>query len=104
VRLEARGDTAVVLISGACDASCHEQMREQLLAAEAGGATQIVVDLTRLGFIDSIGLRVLLAAWNRARHAGHAFSVALAESGQVRRVFEVTGVDRIVAVAAPNHA
>jgi anti-anti-sigma factor len=104
VRLEDRGDTAVVRISGACDASCHEQLREQLLAAESRGARHIFLDLTALGFIDSIGLRVVISAWNRSRHAGHAFSVALAASGQVRRVFELTGVDQIVPVAAPDPA
>jgi anti-anti-sigma factor len=101
VRLEERADTAVVLISGACDVSCHEQLRKRLLEAEAGGAARIVLDLTELGFIDSIGLRVVISAWNRVRQAGNVFSVALPESGQVRRVFEVTGVDRIVPVTAP---
>jgi anti-anti-sigma factor len=93
-----------VHISGACDASCHEHLREHLLAAELGGARRIVVDLTALRFIDSIGLRVVISAWNRARHAGHVFSVALATSGQVKRVFEVTGVDNIVPMVAPDLA
>jgi stage II sporulation protein AA (anti-sigma F factor antagonist) len=102
VRVEEQGDTAVVLISGACDASCHAQFREGLLDAEGKDPRHLVLDLTCLGFIDSIGLRVVIAAWNRARHAGHAFSVALASSGQVRRVFELTGVDQIVPVADPG--
>ena len=59
------------------------------------------MDLTAVRFIDSIGLRVVIAAWNRARHAGHRFSVALATSGQVRRVFELTGVDQVLPVTAP---
>ena len=104
IRLEERGDTAVVLISGACDASGHQQLRERLLEAESGEANGIVVDLTALPFIDSISLRIVIAAWNRARHAGHRFSVALATSGQVRRVFEVTGVDQVLPVTAPSPA
>jgi anti-sigma B factor antagonist len=104
IRLERRGDTAVVLISGACDAICHEQLRDRLLDAEAGGARHIVVDLTGLRFIDSIGLKVVIGAWIRARHAGHVISVALPTSGQVRRVFALTGVDRIVPMAAPHPA
>jgi anti-anti-sigma factor len=93
-----------VRIAGACDASCHEHMRERLLAAEVGGARRIVVDLTALHFIDSMGLRVVIGAWNRARHAGHVFSVALAASGQVTRVFELTGVDQIVPMVTPHPA
>jgi anti-anti-sigma factor len=60
------------------------------------------VDLTALRFIDSIGLRVVIAAWNRARQAEHRFSVALATSGQVRRVFAVTGVDQVLPVTAQS--
>jgi anti-sigma B factor antagonist len=75
-----------------------------LLDAEAGGARHIVVDLTGLRFIDSIGLKVVIGAWIRARHAGHVISVALPASGQVRRVFALTGVDRIVPMAAPHPA
>lgn len=104
IRLEERGDTAVVLISGACDAGGHKQLRERLLEVESGDANGIVVDLTALQFIDSIGLRIVIAAWNRARHAGHRFSVALATSGQVRRIFEVTGVDQVLPVTAPSPA
>jgi anti-sigma B factor antagonist len=100
IQVEEQDGTAVVRIAGACDVSCHEQLRERLLFAEAHGTRGIVVDLTRLGFIDSLGLRVVIAAWNRARQADHLFSVALASSGQVRRVFEVTGVDQIVPMAA----
>jgi anti-sigma B factor antagonist len=104
IRLEERGDTAVVLIAGACDASCHQELCERLLEAEALGAERIVADLSALSFIDSIGLRVVIGAWNRARHAEHRFAVALPHAGQVRRVFELTGVDRIVPIAVPRPA
>jgi anti-anti-sigma factor len=104
IRLEEQGDTAVVRISGACDVSGHEQLRAWLLQADARGPDRVIVDLTELAFIDSTGLRMVLGAWNRARQAGHRFSVALAPSGQVRRVFEVTGVGQVVTVAAPHPA
>src|SRR5687768_189966 len=104
IRLEEREEKAVVLISGACDASGHQHLRERLLAAESGEPREIVVDLTAVPFIDSISLRIVIVAWNRARHAGHLFSVALATSGQVRRVFEVTGVDQVLPVTAPSPA
>jgi anti-anti-sigma factor len=100
VRVERQGDTTIVRISGACDASCHEQLRDRLLEAEAYGAERVVVDMTALRFIDSLGLRVVIGAWNRARQAGHLFSIARAQSGQVRGVFEATGVDQVGPVAA----
>lgn len=104
IRLEERADIVVLEVSGACDVSCHELLRARLFDAEAREPEEIVVDLTELSFIDSNGLRVLIAAWNRARQAGHGFRVALGDSGAVRRVLEVTGVHRVLPVAAPQPA
>jgi anti-anti-sigma factor len=96
VRVERDGDTVLVRVSGSCDVRCHQELRELLIELEASGADQIVVDLSALGFIDSVGLKVLIAAWTRARHGGHHFSVRLGDSGQVHRVFTVTGLDRLI--------
>ena len=104
IRLEERTGIVVLAVSGACDVSCHEQLRERLLDAEAREPEEIVVDLTDLSFIDSNGLRVLIGAWNRSRQASHRFGVALAESGQVRRVFEATGLQHVLPLAAPQAA
>ena len=104
IRLERRFDTTVVCVSGACDASSHLELRKRLLQAEVSGAKKIVVDLTDLQFIDSIGLRMLIGAWSRARHADQEFVVALPESGPVHRVFALTGVNRVVPTAAPHLA
>jgi anti-sigma B factor antagonist len=104
IRVEARSDAVAVVVSGACDMSCHEQLRQRLLDAEASQPDEVVVDLTELSFIDSNGLRVLIGAWNRARQSGHRFRVTLGDSGQVRRVLEATGVHQVLPVAAPERA
>jgi anti-sigma B factor antagonist len=104
IRLDAREDIVVLKVSGACDLSCHEQLRERLLEAEALESQEVVVDLTGSSFIDSNGLRVLIGAWNRSRQAGHRFRVVLADSGQVPRVIEATGVHQVLPVATPEHA
>jgi len=104
IRLEERTGSVVLEVCGACDVSCHEQLRERLLDAEAREPEESVVDLTELSFIDSNGLRVLICAWNRFRQATHRFGIALAESGQVRRVFEATGLQHVLPLAAPQAA
>ena len=96
IRVELDGGTALVRVSGSCDVRCHQELRERLIELEAGGAEQITVDLSGLNFIDSVGLKVLIAAWTRARHGGHQFSVAIGGSGQVNTVFTLTGLDRVI--------
>lgn len=104
IRVEARSDAVAVVVCGACDLSCHEQLRERVLEAEALAPQEVVVDLTGASFIDSNGLRVLIGAWNRARQSGHRFRVTLGDSGQVRQVLETTGVHQVLPVATPEHA
>lgn len=62
---------------------------------EAAGRSAFVVDLTRTRFCDSAGIAALVEAHKRARAAGG--QVLLAMSGAaVPRIFELTGVDRVI--------
>src|SRR5580658_6747132 len=62
---------------------------------EAAGHPAFVVDLTRTRFCDSAGIAALVEAHKRARAAGG--QVLLAMSGAaVPRIFELTGVDRVI--------
>src|SRR5580704_462358 len=62
---------------------------------EAAGHAAFVVDLTRTRFCDSAGIAALVEAHKRARGAGG--QVLLAMSGAaVPRIFELTGVDRVI--------
>jgi anti-sigma B factor antagonist len=73
-------------------------LRAALLEAaglEAAGLAAFVVDLTRTRFCDSAGIAALVEAHKRARAAGG--QVLLAMSGAaVPRIFELTGVDRVI--------
>jgi len=96
IRVERDGNTTIMRVKGSCDMRCHLQLRERLLELEAEEAGHIVIDLSDLTFIDSVGLKVLIGAWKRSRHGRHRFSVRLGGNGQVRRVFELTGLDRVM--------
>lgn len=57
------------------------------------GAASIVLDLERVSFIDSMGLRVLVWAAKQSREDGDRLRIE-AGSGVVRRMIEVTALDR----------
>src|ERR1700683_3348428 len=73
-------------------------LRAALLTAggsEAGGHGTVVVDMTRTRFCDSAGISALVGAHKRAQAEGGR--VLLAVSGTaVPRIFELTGIDRII--------
>jgi anti-sigma B factor antagonist len=72
----------------------------ELLEAEvARKPPLLVLDLSRLTFLDSWALHKILAAGQRLRRDGSSLVLA-APTGEVRRILELIGADRLVAVCA----
>jgi len=93
VRSEREGEAHIIELIGELDLDGAPQLEQALRDAEAGDATSIVVDLGRLEFIDSTGLRLLVMAAERSPEG--RFSL-LRGPKQVHRVFEITDlVDRL---------
>jgi anti-sigma B factor antagonist len=90
------GGLAVVTPPGEIDLANAGQLREELAAAATQHAT-IVVDMTANKFCDSSGISALIAAHKRAQAAGGELRLVMA-SPAVRKVFKVTGVDRVLRI------
>jgi anti-anti-sigma factor len=72
---------------------------KQVLDEEvAAGPALLVVDLSRLTFLDSWALHVILVAGQRLRGAGGGLALA-APTGVVRRILDISGADTLVPVA-----
>ncbi|WP_238014144.1 STAS domain-containing protein [Dactylosporangium sp. AC04546] len=73
----------------------------ELLAAVVeqlgAGATDVVLDLTSLQFVDSSGLGTLVGCWRRAQHAGARLVVAN-PNDDVAMTLEITGLDQILPI------
>jgi anti-anti-sigma factor len=82
--------TASIALEGELDLASAPALEERLAAVEDGRPTRVVVDLGRLAFIDSTGLRVLLQANARADEGEHELVLRPGDA-DVQRVFEVTG-------------
>lgn len=96
VRSRVAEGTAVVALEGDLDVVSAPEAAEALRAAQAGGSA-VVLDLRALRFMDSSGLRVVLEAQRRAAGAGDGTALRIAAGeGEVRRVFELSGVGALV--------
>lgn len=79
-------------LDGELDLDCADTVRDTLAAAAAGtGCRFLVVDVSRLSFIDSYALGALVSARNTAAAAGVTMSLAK-PSPPVRKAIEVTGL------------
>lgn len=97
----------VVAVDGEVDLVTAPRLRESLLSALADAPTGLVVDLTRVSFLDSTGLAALAMVTRRADEQGVPVAVCCVQP-VVQRVLDVTGLaelwnlhaDRDGAVAA----
>jgi anti-sigma B factor antagonist len=84
-------DAVRVVADGELDLSTARRLDEALRAAEAAAAPAIVLDIDAVSFVDSTGLRVLLAAASRSRRTGNRLRLT-GGAAQARRLFALTGV------------
>jgi anti-sigma B factor antagonist len=93
LRIEVRhGPGRVVVgLAGELDMASAEMFEQALAAEDLEREPMIVLDLQRLDFIDSTGLRVVLAALDRCRERGQEFAITPG-SQQVQRLLRITGV------------
>ncbi len=83
----------VVAVSGEIDLYTAGYLREAIDDLDVGSIRRLVIDLSEVGFIDSTGLGVLVAAARRLP-IGSPF-VVVCRTEKVREVLLMTGLDRI---------
>jgi anti-sigma B factor antagonist len=72
------------------------EFRERLLVLLNRGVSALVIDLTSTEFCDSSGLGVVLRARRRAVAIGTPMGLLLPSDGQVRKIFQTSGVIRVL--------
>lgn len=83
-----------VRLVGDLDISTAPLLREGLLRILADGSGDVTLDLSRLSFIDSTGLSVLVGAYKRARESGRTV-VLRSPRPSARKVLEISGLDTV---------
>jgi anti-sigma B factor antagonist len=81
-----------VIPYGELDLATVEQLETQIAELRTRGWATIVLDLRRLDFMDSTGLRLLIELDAESRADGFHFAV-LDREGPVRRLLELTRID-----------
>jgi anti-sigma B factor antagonist len=95
-------DGVVLSLSGELDLASAPLLQSEVESSQVTAATTVVLDLEKLTFIDSTGLRVLLSAHDRSRESGQEFAVTRG-SQQVQRLLSITGVDsHLRIIASPD--
>jgi anti-anti-sigma factor len=88
------GHTAV-RVTGDLDLETAPQLLAAIEPHLAGGSEPLVLDLSRLSFIDSSGLSALIRINQRMTDAGCGLTI-VAPAPPVAKVLEITGLDRVL--------
>jgi anti-anti-sigma factor len=79
---------------GELDLATAPELEEKVLAALNDGGQAVVLDLRELTFMDSTGVRTIVAAHQTAEETGAALRVVRpARESPVSRVIEISGID-----------
>jgi anti-sigma B factor antagonist len=84
-----------LLLRGDLDLTSAPKLTDAVARACADGATEVVLDVSRLEFIDSTGLRAILTSRTLCEEALCGFSLTPGREQirhQVRRLLEITGL------------
>jgi anti-anti-sigma factor len=95
---EERKDGFLILgLEGQLDAGSSKTFEEKILAVIDRGETRFVVDLSRLDYVSSAGLKVFLLASKRLHLSGNKLVLCSLQE-PVKEVFEIVGFFAIFSI------
>jgi anti-anti-sigma factor len=97
-RRELDARTSVISVEGDLDLSSAPRLKWMLLDAFGEGLDQLILDLSRTSFMDSTALGVLVA-FKRSLDSDSALAV-VCPGDNVRKIFELSGMDRVFPIFA----
>ena len=91
------GDVAIVKLAGRLDSSAAQPAEESFTQMLGSGTPHLAIDMSKLEYISSAGLRVLLVVAKKVQQVeGKVVLFGLVPN--VREVFSISGFDRIFAI------
>ena len=95
--VDKRTDVAVITIVGSVDSADSNPLLDFFNELIDAGHTRLVVDLTRMDFIVSMGLGVFVRTYTRLREAGGFLRLAGLQP-LILQIIKTTGLDRLLPI------
>lgn len=97
VTIDASAQPPTIALAGELDPHTAPLLQREIDQILERGSTDLVLDLSALGFVDSSGLRVLISAQSQLADQGGMLTLH-APSETVRRLLEITGLIDHIAI------
>ena len=93
LRIRERGTIVLAAVEGEVDLSNKEALISQLTEAVSNSATGLLLDLSKLEFMDSSGVHMLYTLAERLADRLQSYAVVLPPNSPPRRAIEFSGVE-----------
>jgi anti-sigma B factor antagonist len=97
IELDQEGPAAVLRIEGDITSASEGDLMAAYGLAVANGATAVILDFTKLAYMNSGGIGILVTLLVRARRGGGRL-VATGLSDHYRQIFELTRLDEAIEI------
>ena len=88
------GGHTILDVAGEVDVYTAPKLREKLVELVGDGHHRLIVDMTKVEFLDSTGLGVLVGGLKRVR--SHEGSLALVcDQERILKIFRITGLTKV---------
>ena len=99
IKTDRDGEVCTVNLEGEIDVYSAPVLKEALVSAIEGGCANVIVNLEKVGFIDSSGLGVLVSALRRARERDGVVRIVCTRDN-ILKIFRITGLDKVFPIFA----
>ena len=89
-------DKTILILEGVLDTATASQLQEVLIPA-FDDAMDITLDFSKLDYVSSAGLRILLIGQKTANAKGASMAVTKVQDG-IKEVFEITGFSDMLTI------
>ncbi len=103
ISIEKQGETAIVAAGGRLDAVGAPELEARGKASIQEGSKRLLLDLAKVEYISSAGLRSLLVLAKTVKAAGGGMALC-SLTPAVREVMTMSGFDNILSLAADRSA
>ena len=97
IHVRVHGGMSVFELTGSLDIATSPTVRASLIEASERGDHKLIVDLTKVDFLDSTGLGALIGAQRRAKEFDGDVRLVVKE-GQILRLLRITGLLKVLSV------
>jgi len=89
---------AVVSLAGSCSMTCAERLGSLLMQEAESAVPLVILDLTRLEFIESTNLGKVVAAYLKLRRRGADMKL-VGPNAEIRNLLKLTRLDHLFTIA-----